>query len=676
MSDQSLGITATELFACNPYRILGIPVTAEDDQVNAAYQKLLAMAGSPEADNYTTPFDFPSLPPFKRDETTVRTAYAKLASDGYRCFAYSDGIFSQALNIDDVMLNLEDISCYDCFLRCYMWLITNDRSFEEPELWVPLCKYIDKMIQSGPDQWGRYFDSRYPNSVIGSSETAAMEAFHTTFKDIILLPIKEMVRGSMKCRTATDILRKANVNVDEVFPDIDIPQANKPAPGQPAPKLKIAVKDGEEYFDVTTGKMVNFESENEAAVESNEFAAAKAISADAIVGEREPETSEPAPVPQNTTAEEPQERRVSLVPEEYETEEELPPVKHVEAIDVLKPRSRPKPVQEQTAPAADLKLTLDATAAQPAPEISFPEQNEAPKPEIYGGTQTTAAQAQHETPAPDKNLGVVETKMSSSEPYNPFAAAGGSMPSGKPAAVTENITFTAAEAPRRRKVSLTGLDGLSESAPAQDMPEIQLTAPKGTVQTAQHAAEEPVSAKKTSERRSLTDIIDEVESKTNESAEKLLTEQEEEDNLYTDALIKMLRSNKSNKMMKGVDTTHIFDNGDSLGQATGKKTVTMDAINMDRFDEKLLNSAYGNAPVDESDPKTAIRNKYKNINIDDMLNPTMGGKLNREYQPSAIDEYKKEKQQEKNFSKTLLKLFGFAILVVAIVAFLIIMTNG
>ena len=88
---------------------------------------------------------------------------------------------------------------------------------------------------------------------------SALRSFYATFCDIILLPIKEMVRGSMKCRSAMEILKIAKVDVDEVFPDIDIPQANLPKRGEPAPKLKIAVKDGEEYYDVTTGKMVSFE---------------------------------------------------------------------------------------------------------------------------------------------------------------------------------------------------------------------------------------------------------------------------------------------------------------------------------------------------------------------------------------------------------------------------------
>lgn len=253
MTRPSLGITAMELFACNPFRVLGIAVDTPTADVTLTYKKLLDMAAKGDTADYETPYDFDFLPPFSRSEKDLKTAYAKIASNGYRCFAFSDPIFSASLNIDDVMLNLRDISCYDCFLRCYMWLITNDRDFEEPELWIPLCQYIDKMIMSSPEQWDKYFDHRFPQDMLDGS-MSALRSFYATFCDIILLPIKEMVRGSMKCRSAMEILKIAKVDVDEVFPDIDIPQANLPKRGEPAPKLKIAVKDGEEYYDVTTGK--------------------------------------------------------------------------------------------------------------------------------------------------------------------------------------------------------------------------------------------------------------------------------------------------------------------------------------------------------------------------------------------------------------------------------------
>lgn len=643
MPNQKLGITATELFACNPFRILGLPVNSSDDEISATYKKLLAMAGTPEADSYTTDFDFPSLPPFKRDEVTLRTAYAKLASNGYRCFAYSDGIFSQALNIDDVMLNLEDITSYDCFLRCYMWLITNDRDFEEPELWVPLCKYIDKLIASGQDKWAEYFDCRFPAPM--DKDPAALQSFRDTFKDIILLPIKEMVRGSMRCKTAVDILRAAKIDVDEKFPAIDIPQANKPRPGEPEPKLKIAVKDGEEYFDVTAGKMVSFASDSEAAIENNNFAeTTTTISAAAIVGEEEP-VKPAAPVQPEPPAPEP------VAAAETPASEPETPVRHVEPV-VVPQKKKPKPA---------IVIPEETPAVTPEP-ISFAAEDSAPTINVPSPEETMPKQeepAVYTSPKTEEPAGFV---MTESSPVDPFAVPTASVPSS---AAVKTETTTGA---RRRKVSLTGLDGLEDSG-VQSAPDIQLTAPKGTKPAAQSQPVQEEHKKPKTERKTLTDIIDEVESRTEETADQLLTEQEEEDNLYTDALVKLLRANRSNKMMKEVDTSHIFDNGDSMGKST-KADLTMDAINMKKIDMSNLDSSYGAKKYDESDPKKAIKEKYKNININDMLNPTMGNKLNREYQPSAIDEFQKEKQQQKNMSKFFLKFFGTVILVLAIVLFL------
>ena len=238
MPNLKLGVTATELFTYNPYRILGTAVDTPAEKITELYNKLLEMAESGTISQYTTKYDFPvSLPPFQRDSSALKTAYAKVASNGYRCFAYSSDQFATPLNIDDIMLNLRDITCYDCFLRCYMWLITNDRDFEEKELWVLLCKYIDSMIMSTPDQWTKFFDHRFPENMMGD-RVSTFRTLYATFCDIILLPIKEMVRGSMKCSTATEILEVAGIDVNEKFEYVDIPQANVPKPGQPAPLLK------------------------------------------------------------------------------------------------------------------------------------------------------------------------------------------------------------------------------------------------------------------------------------------------------------------------------------------------------------------------------------------------------------------------------------------------------
>lgn len=554
MTRPSLGITVMELFACNPFRVLGIAVDTPTADVTLTYKKLLDMAAKGDTADYETPYDFDFLPPFSRSEKDLKTAYAKIASNGYRCFAFSDPIFSASLNIDDVMLNLRDISCYDCFLRCYMWLITNDRDFEEPELWIPLCQYIDKMIMSSPEQWDRYFDHRFPQDMLDSS-MSALRSFYATFCDIILLPIKEMVRGSMKCRSAMEILKIAKVDVNEVFPDIDIPQANLPKRGEPAPKLKIAVKDGEEYYDVTTGKMVSFEGDEDSAIESNDFsAAASSISADAIVGEDGPD-SEP-------------------IPDEPEENPEL---------KVVPP---PAPVQPEP------------VAVQPAPE---PQPIPEPQP----------------VPAP--------TPVQTAQPAQQTV-----------------------------------------SAPVYSQP-----APQPAAEAPKPAAKKPY--KKAN--KGLTSLIDTVDEAINDTSDIILTDEaEEEENLYTDTLIKMLRANRSNnQLMKSVDTKHIYDNGDSLGRPE-EAELSMDAINMKKMDKSLLNSSYDNISTKETDPKKLREEKYRNININDILNPTVGSQMHKEYTPDAIEEFVKAKKQEKSAIKGIWKLLG--VLSLLLIIYLILLYTG
>lgn len=573
MTRPSLGITAMELFACNPFRVLGIAVDTPTADVTLTYKKLLDMAAKGDTADYETPYDFDFLPPFSRSEKDLKTAYAKIASNGYRCFAFSDPIFSASLNIDDVMLNLRDISCYDCFLRCYMWLITNDRDFEEPELWIPLCQYIDKMIMSSPEQWDKYFDHRFPQDMLDSS-MSALRSFYATFCDIILLPIKEMVRGSMKCRSAMEILKIAKVDVNEVFPDIDIPQANLPKRGEPAPKLKIAVKDGEEYYDVTTGKMVNFEGDEDSAIESNDFsAAASSISADAIVGEDGPD-SEP-------------------IPDEPEENPEL---------KVVPP---PAPVQPEPA----------AVAPAPEPE-PIPEPQPAPAP----ASQPVSA------PVP---------------PVSQPAPAPTPVQTAQPAQQTV-------------------------SAPVYSQP-----APQPAAEAPKPAAKKPY--KKAN--KGLTSLIDTVDEAINDTSDIILTDEaEEEENLYTDTLIKMLRANRSNnQLMKSVDTKHIYDNGDSLGRPE-EAELSMDAINMKKMDKSLLNSSYDNISTKETDPKKLREEKYRNININDMLNPTVGSQMHKEYTPDAIEEFVKAKKQEKSAIKGIWKLLG--VLSLLLIIYLILLYTG
>lgn len=118
----------------------------------------------------------------------------------------------------------------------------------------------------------------------------------------------------------------------------------------------------------------------------------------------------------------------------------------------------------------------------------------------------------------------------------------------------------------------------------------------------------------------------------------------------------MLRANRSkNQMMKDVDTRHVFDNGDNLNNNT-EAELTMDDINMKKYDSSLLASPY---EVDSSGEANKIsrEEKFRNIKIDDMLNPTIGGKTTRDsFEPDAIEEFKKQKQQRKASIKSLVSL--------------------
>ncbi|WP_124101156.1 hypothetical protein [Ruminococcus sp. Marseille-P6503] len=532
-----LGITATELFACNPFRILGVPVNASQSEINDAYAEILKLNETGAINGFVSPFDFSSLPPFSRDIGSVKNAYAKLASNGYRCFAYADSQFTAALNIDDVALNLRDISCYDCFLRCYMWLVINDGEMEETQLWIQLAEYIDRMIASTSDNWTKYFDDRFPAEMIDRQLTV-YKSFYTTFCEIILLPIKELVRGSMKCRTATDILKAKGINFNEEFPYIEIPQANIPKDGEKPPKLKIALKDGDEYFDISSGKMVSFESENNADIENNEFSVASApIKAESIIA------------------------------------------------------------------AADESDAAD--------EDNHSEQNS------FGSQNEADISSFRTFSGPD---------YEDDEEYN------------EPKLLRKPITFKTFHEEDDDSYIQNPPEAENDAVNKQSAPEVK-TAPKLKI------------------KKNRTSLIDNSDYIEGDSTDIVLTDEpDEENNLYTEALIQMLRANRSkNQMMKDVDTRRVFDNGDSL-KNTAEAELTMDDINMKKYDSSLLASPYETDNSGEAN-KISREEKFRNIKIDDMLNPSIGGKTSRDsFEPDAIEEFKKQKQQKKASVKSLVSL--------------------
>ena len=678
MANQKLGVTANELFACNPFRILGLPVTAEDEVLTSTYKKLLSMGG---AEDYKTDFDFQTaLPPFKRDDITLRTAYAKLASNGYRCFAFSDGVFSQSLNEDDVLLNLQNVTCYDAFLRCYMWLITNDRGFEQPHLWVLLAKYIDKLINAPQGEWKRLFDNRFPQSALSSGGDQLLAELHDTFKDIILLPLKEMVRGSMRCTSAVQILQAGKIDVNKVYPTHKVSQSNGTGS-----KLRIAARD------------VSGAAAAPKAEEVHSFAAASsAITADAIISEEAPKPAvKPAARPaaqgaapaaraiqQAAQQKSQEEHKVSLVDDAIAAaaaagsnqgssssssssssnktslvEEEIP-VKHVEAIDGLAPRRKPVVAKKEdniSTPGV-FEIPSDANIKD-----SFVVNA---KPDEYTKPKQKMGPASYHVPDQVDDLPSATIGERTLEAVDPFASTGNAVK----ALVDEG---SIAPGTKRKQLDLTGIDGTGEDI-AEERIEMQFTAPEGARRVEEE--EEYVEEKEIS-NRSLTYLINEVDARTEETTDQLLTEQEIEDELYTDTLIKLLRSNRSSKMMKEVDTTHVFINGGATTDNKGQMVV-MDDIDPKKRDDSNLDSAYGYKKFDEAHAAEAIKEKYKNINISDMLNPTAGHNLKREYHDDPFKEYVKFKKAEKKLSVSMFKIFGFVALVGVLVAVLFYYLGG
>lgn len=202
---EKLGVTASELFVNNPYRILGLPVNATEGEIEDRYETLCVMCENGTIDDFSSPFDAPHLPTVKRTLEDLNTARDKVLSNGYRAFAYADSVYAYDPSQTDISIRIDNIDCYDCFLNCYMWLVIHDKNIMYKSLWFKLAKYIDQLICSEPADWRTYFDSRYPLEVY-YDDIETIKVFYSTFCEIILLPLKELVKGSMECQSAVEVL--------------------------------------------------------------------------------------------------------------------------------------------------------------------------------------------------------------------------------------------------------------------------------------------------------------------------------------------------------------------------------------------------------------------------------------------------------------------------------------
>lgn len=197
-----------ELFAYNPYRIIGIPVDSTQEKIDEVYAQLMTMAENETISMYKSPFDFPSLPSFQRNTDSLNNAYSKLSGDVYRCFAFSESLYAVNLSQADISIQISNIDSYDKFLSCYMWLIINDPHISYKNLWFKIAKHIDMLICANPEDWERLFDHRFPQEVY-KNDINSLKGFYNTFCEVVLLPLKELVRGSIECMTASEILSNA-----------------------------------------------------------------------------------------------------------------------------------------------------------------------------------------------------------------------------------------------------------------------------------------------------------------------------------------------------------------------------------------------------------------------------------------------------------------------------------
>ena len=541
MGNLVLGITATELFACNPYRILSIPVNCTQEESRRAYNRLGEMCNTGEISNFVGQFDSLALPQTTRDLDSIKTAYAKLASNGYRCFAYADNAFAIPLTEDDIELNLDNITCYDCFLRCYMWLVVNDRTLQLKAHWIKLARYIDTMIQSPSNKWAEYFDHRFPKEMISSS---VLSAFHKTFCDIILLPLKEMIRGTMRCTTARDIIAGARIDINaEVAP------CNVARSRYSTEKLAFAYKPGEEQMaedfvpepQPTVNKFEKIETPLQANEIFNEAPKPTIAEEESVVANTAPQTVQQSQY-QQQPVEQPQYQQQPVQQPQYQQQ------------PVEQPQYQQQPVQQ--------------------PQYQQPQYQQQPVQQPPVSDERTV--------------------------YNQEA--------NKYNVSTKDNSY-------KTKGNTSLLDGIGNN--------------------------DDISTGSTgNERVSLVSDAD-------------------ESNIYTDALVQMLKANRS-QQMRNIDTRVAFNNGDNELKAEETPELAMSAVNLSLRDDSQLDSPYAFS----EDDGTTKRN-LKDLNIDEMINPKVPYTSTRD--TSIADMVDKLNNPEERLTKQGVSAFN-AIVKIGIVA--------
>ena len=137
---------AWAFFTDNPYRILGVPVTATNEEANSSLDKIKKLARLNAVASFKSAFELNGLEKPIRDLSIVQNALAILKEKKYKwfwfttteaCAAWQSESYRKELTADG-----SEFGTYDLFLANYAYAIFFDPKFKKASLWKPVFTYF------------------------------------------------------------------------------------------------------------------------------------------------------------------------------------------------------------------------------------------------------------------------------------------------------------------------------------------------------------------------------------------------------------------------------------------------------------------------------------------------------------------------------------------------------